>query len=382
MKVWQHSLRQALVDPAELAERFGIDAAPCRKWRSYPMRISPYYLSLIEEPGDPIWRQCAPDERELSDPTALADPLDEARLSPTPAVVHRYPDRVLLLAGGECATYCRFCTRKRKLGCSSMKVSATDLRRHRAYRRSLEARDVLLSGGDPLLLEDDQLETILARLYAIPHVEMVRIGSRLPVTLPERITDQLCILLRRFSPLYLNTHQPSPATSGCRFLSQTGRCRHRARQPDRVAARSQRLADILADLWRVCCSLRVRPYYLHYGSGAWHRSFSYPYRDGPGSVLRELRGPCPGMASPHYVIDAPGGKGKIPLLPESIIQLGDEALLRAPGGGTPEFPNQVQYEKRGRQKSTLTPERSTANCQKACTAGRCRLRLLEQRPTT
>lgn len=148
MEVWQHSLQQAIGDPAELAELLAVDAAPLQKVaRYYPMRISRYYLDLIKAPGDPLWLQCVPDERELSDPTAFADPLDEARLSPTPAVVHRYPDRVLLLAGEDCATYCRFCTRKRKLGCSSMKVSETDLAAGIDYIASrTEVRDVLLSG--------------------------------------------------------------------------------------------------------------------------------------------------------------------------------------------------------------------------------------------
>jgi lysine 2,3-aminomutase len=337
-------MRQAMVDPGELTERFGIDAAPLQRVaRRYPMRISPYYLSLIEEPGDPLWRQCVPDERELSDPTALADPLDEVRLSPTPAVVHRYPDRVLLLAGGDCATYCRFCTRKRKLGCSSMKVSEMDLYAGLDYIAGhTEVRDVLLSGGDPLLLEDDQLEAILLRLRAIPHVEMVRIGSRLPVTLPERITANLCKLLRRFPPLYLNTHFNHPreltpqAAAACTRLADAG-----------VVLGNQTVllrgvndsADTLANLWRGLLRLRVRPYYLHHmdlvrGTGL----FRTRIETGLG-ILQELRGPLSGMALPHYVIDSPGGRGKIPLLPESILRLGDEALLRTPGGEIIEYPN-------------------------------------------
>jgi lysine 2,3-aminomutase len=344
MQVWQQSVKQAMVDPGELAERFGIDSAPLQRVaRRYPLRISPYYLSLIEEPGDPIWRQCVPDERELSDPTALADPLDEARLSPTPAVVHRYPDRVLLLAGGDCATYCRFCTRKRKLGCSAMKVSETDLAAGIDYIADHpEVRDVLLSGGDPLLLEDDQLETILIRLRAIPHVEMVRIGSRLPAVLPERITDNLCKLLRCFPPLYLNTHFNHPreltpqAAAACRKLADAG-----------VVLGNQTVllrgvndsADVLASLWRGLLRLRVRPYYLHHMDlvrGTGH--FRTRIETGLG-ILQELRGPLSGMALPHYVIDSPGGKGKIPLLPEYLLQLGDQARLRTPGGETIEFPN-------------------------------------------
>lgn len=345
MQDWQQSMRQAMVDPMELAERFGIDSPPLQRVaQRYPLRISPYYLSLLEGPGDPLWRQCVPDERELTDPTVSADPLDEERLSPTPAVVHRYPDRVLLLAGRDCATYCRFCTRKRKLGCASMAVSEKDISAGIDYVASRpEVRDVLLSGGDPLLLEDDQLESILLRLTAIPHVEMVRIGSRLPVTLPERVTDNLCKLLRRFSPLYLNTHFNHPreltpqSAAACARLADAG-----------VVLGNQTVllrdvndsADTLASLWRGLLRLRVRPYYLHHmdlvrGTGHFRTRIETGL-----DILRQLRGPLSGMALPHYVIDSPGGKGKIPLLPESILRLGDQALLRTPGGETIEFPNQ------------------------------------------
>ena len=346
MEVWQHSLQQAIDDPTELAELLAVDAAPLLKVaRHYPLRISRYYLDLIEAPGDPIWLQSVPDEQELSDPTVFADPLDEARLSPTPAVVHRYPDRVLLLAGGDCATYCRFCTRKRKLGCSSMKVSEAELASGIDYIADHpEVRDVLLSGGDPLLLEDDQLEAILLRLRAIPHVEMVRIGSRLPVTLPERITDNLCKLLRCFPPLYLNTHFNHPreltpqAAAACSKLAHAGIVLGNQTVLLRGVNDS---ADTLASLWRGLLRLRVRPYYLHHMDlvrGTGH--FRTLIETGLG-ILQELRGPLSGMALPHYVIDSPGGRGKIPLQPEYLLGLGDQARLRTPGGEILEFPNKL-----------------------------------------
>lgn len=345
MQKWQQSLQQAVTDPAELAERFAIDPAPLQAVaKRYPMRISRTYFELIEQPGDAIWCQCVPDPRELTDPTPSADPLDEARLSPTPAIVHRYADRVLLLAGGECATYCRFCTRKRKLGCGTMQVSAAQLEAGIAYMADhSQVRDVLLSGGDPLLFEDEQLASILQRLYAIPHVEMVRIGSRLPVTLPERITDQLCRMLRRFAPLYLNTHFNHPreltpqAVAACSKLADAG-----------VVLGNQTVllrgvndtAATLAALWRGLLRLRVRPYYLHHmdlvrGTGHFRTRIETGLK-----ILQTLRGPLSGMALPHYVIDAPGGKGKIPLLPEYLLELGDRALLRTPGGEIIKFPNQ------------------------------------------
>ncbi len=344
MSDWQQHLRQAIVDPAQLAARFDIDPAPLEAVaHRYPMRISRYYFDLIEAPGDPIWRQSVPDPRELSDPTLSADPLDEARLSPTPAIVHRYADRVLLLTGGDCATYCRFCTRKRKLGCSSMKVSEADLASGIDYIADHpEVRDVLLSGGDPLLLEDDRLEAILRRLREIPHVEMVRIGSRLPVTLPERITDNLCKLLRCFPPLYLNTHFNHPreltpqAAAACTRLADAG-----------VVLGNQTVllrgvndsAPILAELWRGLLRLRVRPYYLHHmdlvrGTGHFRTRIETGLE-----ILRQLRGPLSGMALPQYVIDSPGGRGKIPLLPEYLLSLGDSARLRTYSGEIIEFPN-------------------------------------------
>ncbi len=344
MQDWQQSMRQAMVDPMELAEQFGIDSVPLQRVaQRYPMRISPYYLSLIEGPGDPLWRQCVPDERELTDPTRSADPLDEERLSPTPAVVHRYADRVLLLVGSECATYCRFCTRKRKLGCSTMTVSEEDLADGIDYIASRpEVRDVLLSGGDPLLLEDGQLEAILLRLRSIPHVEMVRIGSRLPVTLPERITDELCQLLRRFSPIYLNTHFNHPreltpqAAAACVRLADAGIVLGNQTVLLRGVNDS---AETQANLWRGLLRLRVRPYYLHHmdlvrGTGHFRTRIETGL-----DILRELRGPLSGMALPQYVIDSPGGKGKIPLLPEYLLNLGDQARLRTPGGEVIQFPN-------------------------------------------
>ncbi len=194
MEPWQHSLKNSLTDPAILAARFGLDPAPlARVAARYPLRITPHYLGLLQGPGDPLWRQCVPDPRELDPMGLLDDPLAEAAHAPLPAVVHRYPDRVLLLAGTTCALYCRFCTRKRKVGCAGEQLSFGALLDGLGYiERTPQVRDVLISGGDPLLLPDSLLAEVLGRLSTIPHVEMIRIGSRVPVTLPERITAELC----------------------------------------------------------------------------------------------------------------------------------------------------------------------------------------------
>lgn len=344
MSTWQRQLADSLTAPASLAERFDIDPTPLGEVvRRYPMRISPYYLDLIETPGDGIWRQCVPDVRELEPCEEDADPLDEERLSPVPLVVHRYPDRVLLLASGECAVYCRFCTRKRKVGCAAMGVTQQRLDAAIDYiARTPQVRDVILSGGDPLLLEDDRLEGLLKRLRAIPHVEIIRLGSRVPVTLPARITEDLCAMLRRYHPLYLNTHFNHPreltsqAAEACRRLADAGL--PLGNQTVLLRGVNDNPA-VMQQLVKGLLKMRVRPYYLHHmdlAAGTGH--FRTRIETGL-DIVAALRGPVSGLAVPHYVIDAPGGKGKIPLLPEYLLQLGEKAVLRTPSGETIVFPN-------------------------------------------
>ncbi|MEJ2200643.1 MAG: lysine 2,3-aminomutase, partial [Desulfuromonadaceae bacterium] len=203
MENWQKNLRASITTPEQLAAHFPVDVAALKVVvERYPMRITPHYLGLIQEPGDPIWRQCVPDPAELDDAGQREDPLAEERLSPVPALVHRYNDRVLLLVSGTCASYCRFCTRKRKVGCAGMRTTMGEVHEGIEYiARHSEIRDVLLSGGDPLLRSDLLLQDILQRLGRIPHLDLVRIGSRVPVTLPERVTEKLCTLLGRAQPL-------------------------------------------------------------------------------------------------------------------------------------------------------------------------------------
>ncbi len=344
MSNWQRQLAEAVTDPAELAARFTIDPVPLQEVAArYPMRITPYYLDLIEAPEDAVWRQCVPDARELAPCAEPADPLAEERLSPVPLVVHRYPDRVLLLASGECAVYCRFCTRKRKVGCAAMGVS--DERLDAAIdhiARTPQIRDVILSGGDPLLLEDDCLERLLQRLRAIHHVEIIRLGSRVPVTLPERITDELCAMLRRYHPLYLNTHFNHPreltpqAAAACARLADAGLPLGNQTVLLREVNDSP---AVMKELVKGLLRMRVRPYYLHHMDlAAGTRHFRTCIEAGL-DIVAALRGPVSGLAVPHYVIDAPGGKGKIPLQPEHLVRLGETALLRTPSGETIEFPN-------------------------------------------
>jgi len=341
MEVWQQSLKQSITSPAPLAELFPIDVAALEAVvERYPMRITPYYLSLIEEVGDPIWRQCVPDPAELSE-EGMLDPLGEENLSPVPSVVHRYPDRVVFLASGNCSSYCRFCTRKRKVGCSSMSISFKEQRDGIDYiAGNSQIRDVILSGGDPLLLPDLVLGDLLNRIYNIPHVETIRIGTRIPVTLPERITDQLCLLLKKFNPLFINTHFNHPreltpqAVEACAKLADAG-----------IPLGNQTVLlrgvndnpETMIELFRGLLRIRVKPYYLHQMDlTRGTRHFRTPVKTGL-EIMQALRGPVSGMASPHYVIDLPGGKGKVPLLPEYIESFGEMLVIRTPSGERLEY---------------------------------------------
>ncbi|PKN12828.1 MAG: lysine 2,3-aminomutase [Deltaproteobacteria bacterium HGW-Deltaproteobacteria-4] len=336
MEPWQQSLRDSLTDPAQLTARFAIDPVPLLAVaQRYPLRITPYYLDLLEGPGDPLWRQCVPDPAELEVDGLLSDPLCETRLSPVPGLVHRYPDRALLLTTATCAVYCRFCTRKRAIGCSSGN-QGPDFAAALSYIAQTPAlHEVILSGGDPLLLDDDRLDDLLSRLRAIPHVETIRIHSRVPVVLPERITERLAALLGRHHPLYLNTHFNHPreltpeAAEACQRLAAAG-----------IPLGNQSVllrgvnddAETLRSLFRGLLRLRVRPYYLHHGdlvAGTAHLRTSI---ESGLSLVAALRNTLPGMAIPQYVIDLPGGRGKMPLLANAIVQLGPTAIIRAANG--------------------------------------------------
>lgn len=343
LETWQQTLKESVTSVAQLTARFAIDPGPLAAVEAqYPMRITPYYLGLIEQIDDPIWKQCVPDLRELDD-SGFADPLAEEDFSPVPAVIHRYPDRVIFLVSGSCASYCRFCTRKRKVGCAELSLSFRELREGIDYiAEHPQIHDVIFSGGDPLLLPDSVLQDLLARIYAIPHVEIIRIGTRIPVTLPERITDRLCAMLKKFQPLYLNTHFNHPreltaqAAEACSRLADAG-----------IVLGNQTVLlrgvndhpEIITELFRGLLKMRVRPYYLHHmdltrGTDHFRTSVKTGLK-----IIHALRGPVSGMASPHYVIDLPEGKGKVPLVPEYVKKQGNVLLIRAADGSTVEYPD-------------------------------------------
>jgi lysine 2,3-aminomutase len=298
----------------------------------YPVRISNYYAGLINHKGDGIWRQCMPDIRELEDNQQCPDPLSENSLSPVPGLIHRYPDRAVLLVSRRCPVYCRFCMRKRLVGSGDTPMNKNELKSALEYIAAhIAINDVLLSGGDPLMLDDAALFTVLSGLRSIPHVTIIRIGSRVPVTLPERITQQLCSLLKQFHPLYVNTHFNHPAeitnesSQACELLANAG-----------IPLGNQTVllrgvndsVETMRALMTGLLQIRVRPYYLHQmdlvqGTAHFRTSVSHGLE-----IIRALRGHVSGLAVPHYVIDLPGGKGKVAILPDQMERDGDLLYLR------------------------------------------------------
>lgn len=327
MEKWQNSLRRALTDPGELARRFGADEASIRRAAAvFPLRISPHYLSLLREAGDPLYRQCVPDGRELaSSPDLLDDPLGEEARSPAPCIVHRYHDHCLFLVSGECATHCRFCTRKRRFLCGGTgSPTRAELAAGIAYIAAhSELRDVLVSGGDPLLLENGELDAILTSLFAIPHVEIVRIGTRVPCMLPERVTRQFRRMLKKHKPLYVNVHfnhpdeLTAPALEALDHLADAGAV---------LGCQTVLLRGVNDDpavmkrLMEKLLAARVRPYYLlqmDLIQGGEH--FRTPLATGV-NIIDALRGHTSGLGVPHFIVDLPGGGGKVEMVPQYLLR--------------------------------------------------------------
>jgi lysine 2,3-aminomutase len=333
MELWQEMLRQSVDSGKDLVERFGFDKDLADRLNSlFHTRINPYYLSLIRYPGDPIWLQCIPDVRELEDDGLPEDPLAEDSHSPVPSIVHRYPDRVLFLTTSQCSMYCRFCTRKRKVGNSS-KINMKFIQDGIDYiARTPQVRDVVLSGGDPLMLTDFLLERVLKGLRAIPHVEIIRLGTKMPCVLPQRITPKLCKIIRKYHPVYVNTHFNHPwectpeAKRACEMLADAG-CPVGNQAVLMKGVNDN--PDTMLELVRKLVAMRVRPYYLYQADITKGTDyFRTPVSKGL-EIMDKLRGHTSGLAIPTYVIDAPGGGGKIPLLPQYVIgRAGNQIILR------------------------------------------------------
>jgi lysine 2,3-aminomutase len=298
----------------------------------FRLGITPYYLSLFD-PGDPhcpIRRQSVPVRAESEVRAGeLRDPLGEDKTRPTPAIVHRYPDRVLLLATDRCTVYCRHCTRRRITGGSEGELDRTALRDAVSYlRQHPEVRDVLLSGGDPLLLSDARLGELLAEVSSVPSVEMIRIGTRIPVTCPMRVTPELAALLRRFAPLYVIIHFNHPrevteeSALACERLVDAG---VPVENQSVLLRRVNSSARLLLDLNHRLLRLRVRPYYLHQCDVAEGlEQLRTPLEKGI-EILESMRGHTSGLAVPHFAVDLPGGGGKVTLQPRYVVEEGAEA---------------------------------------------------------
>ncbi|MBI5297226.1 MAG: lysine 2,3-aminomutase [Chloroflexi bacterium] len=296
--------------------------------------VTPYFISLIDpdDPDDPTRKQIIPRSEEQKAFTAMMeDSLAEDRHSPVPGLVHRYPDRVLMLVTTQCASYCRYCTRSRIVGDPSQTFSQAEFDMQIEYlKRTPQVRDVLLSGGDPLVLAPKILEQILSRLREIPHIEIVRIGSRVPVFMPMRITQELCDMLAKYHPLWLNIHVNHPNEIS---LELEQACDRLTRAGIPLGNQSVLLAGVndnvhiqrklVHDLVRI----RVRPYYLYQCDlveGAGH--FRTPVAKGI-EIMEGLRGHTSGYAVPQYIVDAPGGGGKIPLMPNYLLSMSDHKVI-------------------------------------------------------
>ncbi len=322
--LWQRLLEDCVTDADRLADYLEIDAEVVQTVIDrYPMQINPYYLSLIHDAGDPLGRQAIPDIREIGEPAGLADPLTEEAQSPVPGLIHRYPDRVVLLAGNRCAVLCRFCMRKRFVG--QARSNRTDtIRAGIAYiQKHAAIREVIVSGGDPLLLDDASLHGLLTRIRAIPHVAIIRIHSRVPCTLPQRVTVALANLLKTFHPLFLNTHFNHPAEITPQAMAA---CQRLAEAGIPLGCQTVLLKGIndtpqtMQHLMYKLLSARVRPYYLHHADPVQGTLHFRTTLDTGLNIMAALRGHCSGMALPQYMIDLPEGGGKVPLLPESVVR--------------------------------------------------------------
>lgn len=288
----------------------------------YPMKLTPYYRNLIKQKEDSIYKQCIPDIKELYDVKNSEDPLKEEENTPVPYLIHKYPDRVLLLASNTCAMYCRFCTRKRKVG-RVKQILLEDIFRAIEYiEEHKEIRDVIVSGGDPLLRKDSEIDSILSKIRNIPHIEIIRIGTRVPCVLPSRITKRLVNILKRYHPLYVNIHFNHPseitpeAEKACGMLADAG-----------IPLGSQTVllkgvnddVNIMKDLMHKLLKIRVKPYYIYQCDdvkGVEH--FKTNFEKGI-EIMKGLQGFTSGLAVPKFVIDGPGGK--IPADPNYIKKL-------------------------------------------------------------
>src|SRR5690242_7749738 len=336
MESWQELLRKRSIASLEaLVARFGPEHFPDlerlrQAAENFEFRISPAMVDLIQSPGDPIWRQYVPDLQELEVHDGLVDSLAEDADSPVPNITHRYPDRALFLVSPVCASYCRFCTRRRKVG-DPEKIPLNQFDSAFAYlREHTEIRDVIMSGGDPMMLSDRRLEYFFQKLREIPHIEIIRIGSRITSHLPERITPEFCEMVKKYHPVYMNTHFNHPDELTPASVAALGRLADAGVPLGCQTVLLKGVNDdpaVMMELMRKLLAARVRPYYIYMCdqvAGAEH--FRTTVQKGL-EIIKALRGWTSGLAVPHFVIDSPGGGGKVPLLPEYVEEINDDEVV-------------------------------------------------------
>ena len=300
----------------------------------FKMAITPYYAALMDKKDKncPVRLMAVPSLHELFvDESDISDPLHEDVDSPVPGLTHRYPDRALLLVTHECSMYCRHCTRRRIVGESDVNMASVHLEQAFEYlRKTTEIRDVLISGGDPLIFSDDRIDFILGELRKIEHIEIIRIGTRMPVVLPQRITDNLCQIIRKYHPVYVNTHFNHPkeitleAKIACERLADAG---IRVGNQSVLLSQVNDCSNIMKKLMQEILKIRVTPYYIYQcdlseGISHFRTSISKGIE-----IIENLRGHTSGLAVPTFVVDAPGGGGKIPIMPDYMISQTEKKVV-------------------------------------------------------
>ena len=352
---WRWQLSHRLNTVEEFEKIFKLTTSEKEALQSdhlFRVDITPYYASLInpDDPDDPIRRQVVPTAAEIVPFTGMMeDSLAEDMHSPVPGLVHRYPDRVLMLVTTQCASYCRYCTRGRIVGDPSATFSREEFEQQIAYLKATpQVRDVLLSGGDPLVLAPKLLEELLTRLREIPHIEIIRIGSRVPVFMPMRVTDELVEMLRQFHPLWMNIHVNHPNEISAELADACDRLNDAGIPLGNQSVLLRGINDcvnIQRKLVQSLVRIRVRPYYLYQCDlveGAGH--FRTPVAKGI-EIIEGLRGHTSGFAVPTFVVDAPGGGGKIPVMPNYMISASDhKVVLRNYEGFITTYEEPVEYQ--------------------------------------
>jgi len=356
---WKWHIRNSIKSVNEIERVLGINFSEEKKKtleqtiNKFPMSVTPYYLSLIDVEdyeNDPVFLQSVPSPEELRiERHDMADPLHEDEDSPAPGITHRYPDRVLFHISNTCSMYCRHCTRKRKVGDVDSIPCSDDLEQALEYiRKTPQIRDVLLSGGDPFMLSDKKLDWILTKVQEIEHVEVVRIGTRMPVVLPYRITDELVNMLKKHHPIWINTHFNHPrelTTSSRRALQKMADAGIPLGNQSVLLAGVNDCQRLIKTLNHKLVKNRVRPYYLYQcdlSEGLTH--FRTPIGKGI-EIIESLRGHTSGFSVPTYVVDAPGGGGKIPVMPNYIVSWGpNKVVLRNYEGVITTYNEPTSYE--------------------------------------